>query len=87
MRQEFLSGVTHELKTPLALIKGYAEGLSEGIADDPESTRFYTDVIIDEADKMNRIVTKLLSLNQLESGTCSSAWSGSISSASSAGAS
>ena len=68
MRQEFLSGVTHELKTPLALIKGYAEGLAEGIADDPESTRFYTDVIIDEADKMNRIVTQLLSLNQLEFG-------------------
>ena len=68
MRQEFLSGVTHELKTPLALIRGYAEGLSEGIADDPESTRFYTEVIVDEADKMNRIVEKLLSLNQLEFG-------------------
>lgn len=68
MRQEFLSGVTHELKTPLALIKGYAEGLSEGIADDPESARFYTDVIVDEADKMNRLVARLLSLNQLEFG-------------------
>lgn len=68
MRQEFLSNVTHELKTPLALIKGYAEGLSEGIADDPESIRFYTEVITDEADKMNRIVAKLLSLNQLEFG-------------------
>ena len=68
MRQEFLSGVTHELKTPLALIKGYAEGLSEGIADDPESTRFYIDVIVDEADKMNRLVARLLSLNQLEFG-------------------
>ena len=68
MRQEFLSNVTHELKTPLALIKGYAEGLSEGVADDPESIRFYTEVITDEADKMNRIVAKLLSLNQLEFG-------------------
>lgn len=68
MRREFLSNVTHELKTPLALIKGYAEGLSEGICDDPESTRFYTEVIADEADKMNAIVTKLLSLNQLEFG-------------------
>ena len=68
MRQEFLSGVTHELKTPLALIKGYAEGLAEGVADDPESMRFYTDVIIDESDKMNRLVAKLLSLNQLEYG-------------------
>ena len=68
MRQEFLSGVTHELKTPLALIKGYAEGLAEGIADDPESTKFYTDVIVDEADKMNRMVAQLLTLNQLEFG-------------------
>ena len=68
MRQEFLSNVTHELKTPLALIRGYAEGLSEGVADDPESTKFYTEVIIDEADKMNRMVMRLLSLNQLEYG-------------------
>ena len=68
MRREFLSNVTHELKTPLALIRGYAEGLSEGIADDPESTRYYTDVIVDETNKMNEIVTKLLSLNQLEFG-------------------
>ena len=68
MRQEFLSGVTHELKTPLALIKGYAEGLAEGVADDPESMKFYTDVIVDEADRMNRLVARLLSLNQLEFG-------------------
>lgn len=68
MRREFLSNVTHELKTPLALIKGYAEGLSEGVADDPESTKLYTEVIVDEADKMNRMVAKLLSLNQLEYG-------------------
>ncbi len=68
MRREFLANVTHELKTPLALIKGYAEGLSEGIADDPESTKFYTEVIVDEADKMNRMVARLLSLNQLEFG-------------------
>ena len=68
MRQEFLSNVTHELKTPLALIRGYAEGLADGVADDPESTRFYTEVIIDEAGKMNQMVTRLLSLNQLEFG-------------------
>ena len=68
MRREFLSNVTHELKTPLALIRGYAEGLAEGVADDPESTKFYTEVIVDEADKMNRMVSRLLSLNQLEFG-------------------
>ncbi len=68
MRKEFLSNVSHELKTPLALIQGYAEGLQECINDDAESRDFYCDVIIDEAGKMNRMVKKLLTLNQLEFG-------------------
>ena len=68
MRKEFLSNVSHELKTPLALIQGYAEGLQECINDNAESREFYCDVIIDEADKMNRMVKKLLTLNQLEFG-------------------
>lgn len=69
MRKEFLSNVSHELKTPLALIQGYAEGLKEGInSDDIESRNFYCDVIMDEADKMNTMVKKLLTLNQLEFG-------------------
>lgn len=68
MRKEFLANVSHELKTPLALIQGYAEGLKEGVSEDAESREFYCDVIMDEADKMNRLVKKLLTLNQLESG-------------------
>ena len=68
MRKEFLSNVSHELKTPLALIQGYAEGLQECINDDAESREFYCEVIIDEADKMNRMVKKLLTFNQLEFG-------------------
>ena len=68
MRKEFLSNVSHELKTPIALIQGYAEGLKDGINDDPESNEWYCDVIIDEASKMNTIVKKLLNLNQLEFG-------------------
>lgn len=68
MRREFLSNVTHELKTPIALIQGYAEGLKEGISDDPESMDYYCEVIIDEACKMNSMVQKLLTLNQLEFG-------------------
>ena len=68
MRKEFLSNVSHELKTPLALIQGYAEGLQECINDDAESREFYCEVIIDEADNMNRMVKKLLTLNQLEFG-------------------
>lgn len=68
MRKEFLSNVSHELKTPIALIQGYAEGLKEGINDDAESRDFYCDVIIDETAKMNEMVKKLLTLNQLEFG-------------------
>ncbi len=68
MRRDFLSNVSHELKTPLALIQGYAEGLRECINEDEESRDFYCEVIMDEADKMNRMVKKLLTLNQLEFG-------------------
>ena len=68
MRSEFLGNVSHELKTPIALIQGYAEGLKEGVSDDPESREYYCDVIMDEAAKMNRMVKNLLTLNQLEFG-------------------
>lgn len=68
MRTEFLGNVSHELKTPIALIQGYAEGLKEGVNDDPESREFYCDVIMDEAAKMNQMVKNLLTLNQLEFG-------------------
>lgn len=68
MRKEFLANVSHELKTPIALIQGYAEGLKEGVNDEPESREFYVDVIMDEAAKMDVMVKKLLTLNQLEFG-------------------
>lgn len=68
MRKEFLSHVSHELKTPIALIQGYAEGLKDNIMDDPDSMEFYCDVIMDEANKMNSLVKKLLDLNELEFG-------------------
>lgn len=68
MRKEFLDNVSHELKTPIALVQGYAEGLKENITDDVESREFYCDVIMDEAAKMNKLVKNLLTLNQLESG-------------------
>ena len=68
MRSDFISNVSHELKTPIALIQGYAEGLQDNVNDDPENRNYYCDVIIDEAAKMNNIVRKLLSLNQLEYG-------------------
>uniref|UniRef100_UPI00286EC7D0 sensor histidine kinase n=1 Tax=Anaerosporobacter sp. TaxID=1872529 RepID=UPI00286EC7D0 len=63
------SNVTHELKTPIALIQGYAEGLMDNINDDEESRNFYCEVIVDEASKMNKMVKRLLSLNQIEFGS------------------
>ena len=68
MRRDFLSNVSHELKTPIALVMGYAEGLKMNINEDAESREFYCDVIMDEAQKMDVLVKKLLTLNQLEFG-------------------
>lgn len=68
MRKEFLANVSHELKTPIALIQGYAEGLQEGVNDDAESREYYCEVIVDEAAKMNTLVKRLMTLNQLEFG-------------------
>ena len=68
MRRDFLSNVSHELKTPIALVMGYAEGLKMNVNDNPEDREFYCDVIMDEAHKMDVLVKKLLTLNQLEFG-------------------
>ena len=68
MQREFISNVTHELKTPIALIQGYAEGLQDGMAENPEDRDYYCGVITDEAQKMNRMVQQLLSLTHLEFG-------------------
>jgi len=67
-QREFLGNASHELKTPIAVIQGYAEGLRDGIADDNESRDFYSSVIVDEAVHMNTIVRRLLNLDEIESG-------------------
>jgi len=68
MRKQFISDVSHELKTPIALIQGYAEGLVEDVNTDDESRQFYANVILDEANKMDRLVKQLLELMKLEYG-------------------
>lgn len=68
MRKDFIANVSHELKTPIALIQGYAEGLMEGMAEEPESRDYYCGVIMDEANKMNQMVRQLLTLTALEFG-------------------
>lgn len=68
MRKQFISDVSHELKTPIALIQGYAEGLVENVNTDDESRKFYAEVILDETNKMDLLVKKLLELMKLEYG-------------------
>ena len=60
MRASFISDVSHELKTPIALIQGYSEGLLENVNTDEESRKFYAEVILDETNKMDRLVKQLL---------------------------
>ena len=68
MRKSFISDVSHELKTPIALIQGYSEGLIENVNSDEESRKFYAEVIQDEATKMDKLVKQLLELMKLEYG-------------------
>ena len=68
MRKSFISDVSHELKTPIALIQGYAEGLIENVNSDEESRNFYAQVILDETNKMDMLVKQLLELMKLEYG-------------------
>lgn len=66
MRRQFVSDVSHELKTPISLIQGYAEGLVENVNTDEENKNFYANVILDEANKMDQLVKRLLELMKLE---------------------
>jgi signal transduction histidine kinase len=68
MRKQFISDVSHELKTPIGLVRGYAEGLIENVNTDDEGRTYYAEVILDEANKMERLVQQLLELMKLEYG-------------------
>ena len=68
MRKQFIQDVSHELKTPIALIQGYSEGLIENVNTDSENREFYAKVILDEANEMDKLVKQLLELMKLEYG-------------------
>ena len=67
MRQEFVSAASHELKTPIAIIRGYAEGLGMN-TDGDDTTQEYSDIIMREADKMNELVLSMLEQSLYNSG-------------------
>lgn len=67
LRKDFVASVSHELKTPIGIIEGYAEGLKDGIVSGADSES-YLETIIDESKKMGVLVYNMLELSKLESG-------------------
>ncbi len=68
MRQDFVSAASHELKTPIAIIRGYAEGLKMNVDEEDENAHEYCDIIMNEADKMNKLVVGMLEQSLYSSG-------------------
>jgi signal transduction histidine kinase len=68
-RKSLVSNISHDLKTPIALISGYADGLRAGMARTEDQMREYCDVISDETDRMMEMICQMLEVSRLESGT------------------
>lgn len=69
MRSEFVANVSHELRTPLTSIKGYVETLLDGVLEDRELSNKFLWIINAEADRLNRLISDLLYLSELETGS------------------
>ncbi len=67
-QRDFIANVSHELKTPLTSIQGFAQAILDQSAPPPEETRQSANVILDEAQRMNRLVMGLLTLARLDAG-------------------
>ncbi|KJJ84970.1 multi-sensor signal transduction histidine kinase [Candidatus Omnitrophus magneticus] len=68
IRKDFVANVSHELKTPVASIKGYAETLIDGALNDEKNARSFLNVILKESDRLNKLIDNILELSKLESG-------------------
>jgi two-component system phosphate regulon sensor histidine kinase PhoR len=69
MRQDFVANVSHELKTPLSIIKAYVETLLDGAADDPEARGPFLEKIANQTERLHNLILDLLSLARIEAGT------------------
>lgn len=65
---DLISNLSHDLKTPIAIISGYAEGLLEGVAKTPEKQQSYYEMILRESERLQAIVCRILALGRMESG-------------------
>ncbi len=67
-QRNLIANVSHDLKTPITSIRGFAQALREGVLRDPEAQRHAAEVIYDEAERMHRMVIQLLELAQMDAG-------------------
>lgn len=67
-RRDFVANVSHELKTPMSIIKGYSETLLDGALDDRENAKQFLNLIHSDADRLSKLVDDLLKLSGIESG-------------------
>lgn len=67
MRSEFVANVSHELKTPVAAVQGFAETLLSGGVKDEDTARSFLKIIYDEGDRLNRLIGDILDLSKIES--------------------
>lgn len=68
-QRQFIANVSHELKTPITIIQGFAQAMLDGTVDTPESEKKAAQVIFDESGRMHRLVVDLLELARLDAGT------------------
>jgi two-component system phosphate regulon sensor histidine kinase PhoR len=68
MKTDFVSNVSHELKTPLASIKAYVEMLTDGEAQDEKTKRDFYEIISAETDRLHRLIENILNISRIESG-------------------
>ena len=66
MKTDFVANVSHELRTPLTSIKGFVETLMDGAMEDPKTAAHFLEIINDETDRLNRLISDLLSLSRVE---------------------
>ncbi|NLG86987.1 MAG: cell wall metabolism sensor histidine kinase WalK [Firmicutes bacterium] len=71
MRSDFVANVSHEIKTPVTAIHGFAETLIDGACLEPERAREFSQIIYQESDRLYRLVSELLDLTRIESGQMS----------------
>jgi two-component system phosphate regulon sensor histidine kinase PhoR len=68
MRRDFVANVSHEIKTPITAIKGFAETLLDGAIDDRENSRKFLETIKNHSERLNSLVSDLLTLSRIEMG-------------------